>query len=390
LQAKKPADIFVSETFDSGLIGENFLSILAHAKTERLIKRNAVVIPHSATVFGQLLETTFSLRRAGATAGGSNRFEGPDGAFRMGISLEAMRHKRVANTFTVRYLNERNAVRQKLSAPQTLFDYNFQDFDVRHKDFAYSCVVFEVTVDGTEKQDGGGVVGVVDSIGLFFNLYLDRNRTIVVSNAPSAVPLTVNGSEARIELLSMDGDPVDAGAGATIASCWMQAMYRLSTDVQVKRGDVLRLQIVQQSNVFIFGDVGVGRYNQHSRLVKFTAVGCSDTVYIHTSDAAVLGGGITGDDDDTSAPPVENDPNTDFSRLVGEIPSSGGGAGNFNPFKVLSSRVGQQFRLSTVLPSGKRIGMLYQVPGSRASISKAAAVRKLSLDSFDISCPASF
>ena len=62
-QLKKPADVMVSETFDAALIGEKFLSILTHAKTSGVLKKNALIIPNSAVIFGTLLESTLSLVR---------------------------------------------------------------------------------------------------------------------------------------------------------------------------------------------------------------------------------------------------------------------------------------------------------------------------------------
>ena len=127
-QMGKPADIFVSETFDSGLIGENFLSVLSHAKTHRLLKKTATIIPNSATMFVQLLESTFSLppgtpSQAEAEAAAAAAAEGERSAqgsehdrlppFRVAgkYNLEPMRRHRPAGVFTVRYLDEQNAVR---------------------------------------------------------------------------------------------------------------------------------------------------------------------------------------------------------------------------------------------------------------------------------------
>lgn len=134
-QMGKPADIFVSETFDSGLIGENFLSILSHAKTNHLIKKTAIIIPNSATMFVQLLESTFSLppgRPQGDRSEAKSEAEvresereseresvimgeehGIAPPYRVAgkYNLEPMRRHRPAGVFTVRYLDEQNAVR---------------------------------------------------------------------------------------------------------------------------------------------------------------------------------------------------------------------------------------------------------------------------------------
>lgn len=105
----KPADVFVSETFDSALIGENFLSILSHAKTHNLITPDAVVVPNSGTIFVQLLESSLSL-----PPGSSESEEEEDlSPFRAAgkYNLEPMRRHRPAGVYTVRHLDEPNAVR---------------------------------------------------------------------------------------------------------------------------------------------------------------------------------------------------------------------------------------------------------------------------------------
>lgn len=213
-QLKKPVDIMVSETFDAALIGEKFLSILTHAKSKKLLKRSGVIIPNSATLYGQLLESTLSLKR-----GGNNSAYLAAGKY----NLEPMRKYRPSGVYTVRYLNEQNAVRRRLSAITQLFSYDFQNYDVSTKNFAYSCVLFEVTSDE----------GVFDSIGIWFELFLDQNRELVISNAP------------------------EPQSGAShISPGWMQAIYRVSQDVMVKKGDLLRIQIVQVPGNYIIGDVG--------------------------------------------------------------------------------------------------------------------------------------
>jgi hypothetical protein len=67
--------------------------------------------------------------------------------------------------------------RKRLSAVTPLFDFDFQNFDVHTGSFGYRCLLIEVTEAG-----GGG--GLLDSLGLWFNLYLDQERALVLSNAP--------------------------------------------------------------------------------------------------------------------------------------------------------------------------------------------------------------
>ena len=108
----KPADVVVSETFDAALIGEGFLSMLSHAKSQNLIKKNAKVVPSAATVFVQLLESTFSLPPGDASSNEKifSHSDSPYLATRK-YNLEPLRHHRPGGVFTVRYLDEQNALR---------------------------------------------------------------------------------------------------------------------------------------------------------------------------------------------------------------------------------------------------------------------------------------
>jgi hypothetical protein len=71
-----------------------------------------------------------------------------------------------------------------------LFNYDFQNYDINTENFAYTCLILEVTKDG-----------ILDSIGLWFNLYLDREKTIVVSNSPDS-PVTLTSSSSNCSSLS--------------------------------------------------------------------------------------------------------------------------------------------------------------------------------------------
>jgi hypothetical protein len=59
-QLKQPADVFISETFDAALLGERFISILSHAKSSGMLRKDAVIIPSAAVVHVQLLQSTVS------------------------------------------------------------------------------------------------------------------------------------------------------------------------------------------------------------------------------------------------------------------------------------------------------------------------------------------
>lgn len=336
---KQPADIMVSETFDAALIGEKFLSILTHAKSSGVLKSDATIIPNSAVIYGTLLESTLSLPR-----GANNTDWLASGMF----NLEPMRKYRPAQVYTVRYLNEQNAVRQKLSETVPLFEYDFQNYDLSNKNFAYSCVVFEIT----EADEG-----VFDSIGLWFKLFLDNERELVVSNAP--------------ETPSEENDK---------APCWMQAIYRVSRDVMVKRGDVVRIQLVQTAETYVIGEVGNGYFNQDSRLIKFVAIGCKKGVEVHS---------YLNDDydeiDERESMEKEDDEENEY--LVGIIAPT---AADQPMWQAYPARVFQRFKLVTQLESGKYLGLWYQLPDSTASMGgtrESQARTKLPLDTYEIHCP---
>lgn len=62
------ADILVSETLDTYLIGEWFLPTLKHAR-EHLLKPSAIVIPSSAVVYVQLIESFYGFGKTSIIEG---------------------------------------------------------------------------------------------------------------------------------------------------------------------------------------------------------------------------------------------------------------------------------------------------------------------------------
>ena len=357
-----------------------------HAKKYKLIKKNAVIIPNSATIYGQLFESTFSLQKK------NNNDNNHVHVNKFNITLEPMRKYRLANKYTVRYLNERNAVRQTLTKPIPLFDYDFQNYDISKGNFAYSCVLFKITE---------AVDGVFDSIGLFFNLYLDANRTLIVSNAPTTVPMPLRITDISITSTHMDNVTPPS-------NCWMQALYRVSTDVFVKQGDVIRIQIVQMPNVYIIGDVGIGESNSNldSRLIRFNSIDCINEVQVYTitvieskSELNGVGVGVGSIDSKGDMEDME------VEEFIGTIPapdgtSTGtgttGDGGVEHPYKVFASKIHQQFKFIVTSSSGKQFGMYYQLYDSSSTTSKKGkmksqkkGLRKIPLNIYDIVCPSS-
>lgn len=380
-QMRQRADILVSETFDAGLVGENFLSILTHARTSGLLTKRAIIIPSAARVYVQLLESTMSLpmRDKDGSDGGATdtttttSLNSSTKGFlvKQRYNLEPLRRHRRANGYTVRYLNEDNSVRRRLSAVLTLFDMDFQHYDVKQP-IRYSCLVVNITADG-----------LLDSLGLWFDLFLDEERQLVLSNSPYIEAAAAAAAEGRTH--------------------WMQMLYRLSEDMVVRRGDLLRIQIVQFKDQYVISNVGQGRNNRDARLLLFRAVNCSSAVQIFSYSVLLTGqqrsqqvglDGTTATADDTrrsttTATPPLLTPEEDMKRseyLLGTIPVE-------DAFKVFAVSVYQYFMLVARLPTGKKFGMWYQLLDSTTtgqssgySADDRASVA-IPLDSYDIVCP---
>ena len=234
----QPANVFVSETFDSGLIGENFLSILRYAKSSKLLHKDAIIIPNSGSVQCQLLESAHSLSR------NNNIF---------GFNLEPMRKYRRANVLTVNSISRSASTRAILSSVQTAFNFNFQQFD-DSQEFQYKFLIFPITTSG-----------VLNSIGLWFHLNLDAEHKFKLTNAPDY-------SRNIDEQQTLDENIEDSYR----SSHWMQYIYRFPSDVFVEAGDIIRVQIVQLTNKYVFGDI-----HPDSRLIKFVS-SCSITMEVYT------------------------------------------------------------------------------------------------------------
>ena len=381
-QMRQRADILVSETFDAGLVGENFLSILTHARTSGLLTKRAIIIPSAARVYVQLLESTMSLPMSdkdgsdGGAAGTTTTTTSLNAStkgflVKQRYNLEPLRRHRRANGYTVRYLNEDNSVRRRLSAVLTLFDMDFQHYDVKQP-IRYSCLVVNITADG-----------LLDSLGLWFDLYLDEERQLVLSNSPY----------------------IGTAAAAKGRTHWMQMLYRLSEDMVVRRGDLLRIQIVQYKDQYVISNVGQGQNNRDARLLLFRAVNCSSAVQIFSYSMLLTGQqrsqqvgldgttAATADDDDTgrrttTTPPLltSQEEMKQSEYLLGTIPVE-------DAFKVFAVSVYQYFMLVARLPTGKKFGMWYQLldstttgQSSRYSADDRASVA-IPLDSYDIVCP---
>ncbi len=129
----EPADILVSETLDSWVIEEGFLVAIHDAKRRGLVKPDAIIIPNRATLYCQMVETRYSLASIPGMVEGFN--------------LEPVRkHRRQDHNFVVELSPE--VVHRNLSSPLAVFDFQFQDFDMKNGLFNYSHLSVPVTADG--------------------------------------------------------------------------------------------------------------------------------------------------------------------------------------------------------------------------------------------------
>ena len=157
-------DVCVSEILDCGLLGENVLPTIADAR-KRLLKEDAIVIPHSAKVYGILLSLDIG---QGA----------PISAVNTTSACNLDMHTRVFKPFTKgtsRYeqirLNDLKHV--KLSKPFVLLnniDLASGNEPKQKEMLPYvDCIIED---------------GVANAVALFFDLYLDSEKEIVLTTSP--------------------------------------------------------------------------------------------------------------------------------------------------------------------------------------------------------------
>jgi predicted RNA methylase len=162
-------DICVSEILDCGLLGENVLPSIQDAR-ERLLKDDAVVIPHSAKVYGILisLDLTQGAPLSILPADGQT-----DVSLRTGQTMDTRVFKPFARGTTAYEQIRLEDVRHtKLSAPFELF----HGIDLASGTTPPQEVYPYVDVART---------GMAHGVAIYFDLYLDSEKSIVLSTGPS-------------------------------------------------------------------------------------------------------------------------------------------------------------------------------------------------------------
>lgn len=183
----QPANVYITETLDSWVIGEGILVALHDAKSRGLLTKDAVVIPNRATLYCQLVETVYSIA--------------PIPAVVEGFNLEPMRHLRKQDDNFVVELTKQ-VVRKNLSEVFSVFDFSFQDFDLETGLFNYTHLNIPIIESGN-----------FHAVAFWFDCALDAKGEIKLDNRPQS------------------------------GTHWMQMLRFMNEDELVEKGDVFKLQI---------------------------------------------------------------------------------------------------------------------------------------------------
>jgi predicted RNA methylase len=192
----KKANILVSETLDSWIVGEGFLDTLIDIRARDVIEKDAIIIPSRATVYVQLIETNY-------------RFKTPE-------------HNILHFNFSplTKYTHDEGIVEninlvgcRALSDAHQMLEFDFQSFGLDGKrPVPYASIHIPIT-------DQGMFHGVV----VWFNVSLDQEGKHALTNHPNAT------------------------------SHWDQMIRLFSTiDRRVVIGDTVQLLVAQISRRYVF------------------------------------------------------------------------------------------------------------------------------------------
>lgn len=172
-------DLAVFEVFDSGLIGEGVLHILAAAKA-RLLKENAILVPSSAVVYAQPIEMRLD-KVAGIDVSQANRW-------RWRADYEGVELNKCRNQW------------KPLAEPLPVFSFDFYD--------VYSCgcpseqlLSFQITSNG-----------VFNGVAMWFDLHLDEETSLSTSPYAEKGPTWQQAVQWMQELRVTPGDEINITA----------------------------------------------------------------------------------------------------------------------------------------------------------------------------------
>ena len=153
-ELQRPVDLAVFEVFDSGLIGEGVLHVLAAAKS-KLLMPDASLVPCRAEVFAQPIQMRVNTVLGDIDVQQTNRW-------RWRADYEGVELGRKKNMHAW----------MPLADPAKVFSFDFADVQKCAED-SRNLLTFESTADGT-----------CNAIAMWFNLYLDEEDTILLSTSP--------------------------------------------------------------------------------------------------------------------------------------------------------------------------------------------------------------
>lgn len=161
-------DILVSETLDSWIIGEGFLTALNDLKLRGYISRDTVVVPSKGKLYMQLVQSQYSLPANHSI----HHFQ-----FDPLLTLKP---------FTHMVLREHN-VQVNLSEPFEAFDFDFQGYfpsDDPHDHilFPYPNGIFDIRRFQIPIVASGVIHGAV----FWFDIAVDEDARVHLTNAPSS------------------------------------------------------------------------------------------------------------------------------------------------------------------------------------------------------------
>lgn len=181
----EPATILVSETMDAWIVGEGYLDTLVDIRRRGLIQPDAVVIPNSAKLYVQLVQTTYLFPT-----------EIPNIS---GLDFSVMAKSFHFKDVTIEHLN--NVVSRYLSDPHHILSFNFQEFGntmEREYPTTYQSLVIPVTKSG-----------MMHGASFWFDLCVDPNCRITLNNSVNS---TSYSWRQATHLFSFSGKKVSAGS----------------------------------------------------------------------------------------------------------------------------------------------------------------------------------
>ncbi|XP_014475851.1 PREDICTED: protein arginine N-methyltransferase 7 [Dinoponera quadriceps] len=208
----KRANILVTEVFDTELIGEGALSTFRHAH-EVLLEENSIVVPHSGTVWAQVVESSrvCAWNRVKPIQDGRDTLVNAPPAIQACSGAAAVHDMQLSRI--------RRDAFAPLLKPQPIFRFDWSGKEPLLYDEKVSLRAQPIAT------------GVAHAIFMWWDLNMDTDNQILLSCAPvwehPDVPDKVKGDTERLQEMA-DLIPW--------RDHWMQAVYYLPEEVPITRG----------------------------------------------------------------------------------------------------------------------------------------------------------